>query len=314
MSVLIPTMSPSSKGISTGVHHRQTASRLYPSAHNRQNSRRPSADETVPKDGRGLEDLYWDNEDESFEVPDFHFDWGVAKEKTKMEMDVGLEDGLRSLGLDAVPLGKSAGQPDPIGSKTDTTPPSRGPHSAQSSTSSAHVMSMTDASTASASSLLPTPPNPGETAITRSISSQDSESSGSSGGQPGRTYASRSFQRVVSAPLARQRYEGELPHTGLDDISVRMSRVGAVWPDDGAVVSEYILTYAHRNNPSSTNTYLIRLFDPSRRQLHILFHSESLRYTWYHGAHYDIHSILYRSPARRTVAIWGSSEESHTTT
>jgi hypothetical protein len=144
-----------------------------------------------------LDKLTWENEDESFEVPDFHFDWGVAKEKTR-EMQR----------LEALSLG---------------TPPPR-PPSGQSSASSGHLL--TDASTATASSFIPTPPG--------TLGSTSSGSGGSNGIR--RSYGARSFQRVVSAPLARKHEE-----------DVRCGLDFKLMPDC-QIKCSYFTTYAHTHN------------------------------------------------------------------
>jgi serine/threonine-protein kinase TTK/MPS1 len=105
------------------------------------------------------------------------------------------------------------------------TPPQYGhrqPGSAQSSGSSARVVSLTDASTASASSMVPTPPYAASHLSRASLSSHHSGGSGSgnSGDRPlGRTYSSRPFQRHVSAPIDRNRLSGENSKDN-DDVSV----------------------------------------------------------------------------------------------
>lgn len=208
-----------------GSHHRLTTARSVSAAQGRQGHRRPSADDTSGKKDDGVEDLFWDNEDDSFEVPDFHFDWGVAKEKTWTDMRSGIGDGLSNLGStgkESTGARKSTAR-NTITPRTDTTPPSRAPPSTQSSSSSAHIMSLTDTSTASTTSLLPTPPNSSGSENSRSASSQGSASGGTGGARTGRIYASRNFQRVVSAPLTRQTNDIDTLDTRVDDIDVGAS-------------------------------------------------------------------------------------------
>lgn len=216
---------PSTNDIA-GSNYRHTASRSRSSAGSRQYSRRPGADEAGPSHSGALEGIYWDNEDDSFEVPDFHFDWGVAKEKTRTEMGMGSDNGLDRLHISQTTHKATSQIEDryPARTKTDTPSPMRHPNSAQSSASSAHVMSLTDASTASSSSLFPTPPNPILPMDARSLLSRTSEAGGSGSGRPGRTYGVRGFQRVVSAPLTHQKYEARGIGAASDDISVSCAK------------------------------------------------------------------------------------------
>ncbi len=213
--------------MSSAMQYRQTGSRSRSSHLNRHGNRRPSADDANLDNAGALEGLYSDNEDESFEVPDFHFDWGVAKEKTRTEMGSRVENNLEALTLSHLAVGETRRVPSAEMAipRADTTPPPRPLQSTQSSSSSAHIMSLTDASTASASSMIPTPPNPNSATNSGALSSHGSESSASGGGHPGRMYGVRSFQRVVSAPLTRQRYEGERVVAANDDISVSFSLI-----------------------------------------------------------------------------------------
>ncbi|KAK4686898.1 serine/threonine-protein kinase TTK/MPS1, partial [Tremellales sp. Uapishka_1] len=160
-----------------------------------------------------IEKLYWDNADESFELPDFHYDWETSKgKKPEVEAVARETSRLAEVSLNRFPntLRRSPSHP------AAGTPPSRTTPSAQSSASSAHVMSLTDGSSVSASSFVPTPPNAGILVEGRSVSSQGSGGSGSGG--TGRSYGgARKFQRVVSAPLTRQRYEEERYKAGGDE-------------------------------------------------------------------------------------------------
>lgn len=156
--------------------------------------------------------LYWDNEDDSFEVPDFHFDWGVAA-KEKSTLEAGTSSSIAALSLEDFDHHSSDAK------SVRDTPPSQSGHSNQSSTTSSHILSLTDASTASTSSLVPTPPSDnvplGSRAATRS------DITGGSG-QSSKSYSSRRFQRVVSAPIARGKHEENKHELDLDDLSVRL--------------------------------------------------------------------------------------------
>ncbi|WRT68921.1 uncharacterized protein IL334_005903 [Kwoniella shivajii] len=169
-------------------------------------------------------DNLWNQDDESFEVqvPDFHFDWGVEKgipeAKTESAQHVPFAK-FSSLSIKSNPSRLSSISPPgpsiaPISTSARSTPPPRLTHSARSSLSSAHVSSLTDASTASASSLAPTPPGSGLSVEVPSAFSHNLEAdgsgngsgSGSGSGGSGRIYGGgRKFQRVVSAPITRQR-------------------------------------------------------------------------------------------------------------
>ena len=206
-------------------HQRASTARAL-SALSRQGGRRPHADENSPDSGKGSEGFHWDIEDESFEVqvPDFHFDWGVAKEKTSTDMKCGLESRLEDLNLVRIsgPPSRHTQESDAIPLLANATPPLRYTHSEHSSASSAHLMSLTDSSSASASSLFPTPPNSGALLPSRSVSSRESDIGGGDSGRGRRVYGARSFQRVVSAPLTRQKYESEAIGLSADDTSVSL--------------------------------------------------------------------------------------------
>lgn len=161
--------------------------------------------------------LEWINDEDSFEMPDFHFDWGVTKEKAQTSAAKVLSKQLASLDINRVStkaLISSATTTTPPQAKgryaTINTPPLKGASSAQSSASSAHILSLTDASTASASSMVPTPPNLASATSSRSLASfvQEPEAG------PSRPYGTRPFQRVVSAPLTRRRED--IPTHALD--------------------------------------------------------------------------------------------------
>ena len=222
MATSIATMS-----IPTVVPHQHPPTVRGLSALGRHGGRRPSADENGPNSGKGVEGLYWDNEDESFEVPDFHFDWGVTKEKekTSTNMNMGLESRLEDLNLVqiVVPALRQSQESDVISVLANATPPLRYAHSERSSASSARVMSFDDASKASASTPLPTPPNSSAPLASRSMSSRQPDTGGSGSGQSGRMYGARNFQRVVSAPLTRQKYEFEGINSSADDTNVSLN-------------------------------------------------------------------------------------------
>nr|XP_019047916.1 TTK protein kinase [Kwoniella bestiolae CBS 10118]OCF26846.1 TTK protein kinase [Kwoniella bestiolae CBS 10118] len=165
----------------------------------------------------------WNEDDESFEVqvPDFNFDWklekgGKGKGKSNPTVDEPPVSRFSSISLGKTKSRPSSLSPPPpelaSSNHARATPPPRQSQSARSSLSSVQVASLTDASTASASSLVPTPPGSGFSSGVRSSSSQhlDSGGSGSGSGSSGRIYgAGRRFQRVVSAPVTRQKYESE---------------------------------------------------------------------------------------------------------
>ncbi|WWD06607.1 hypothetical protein V865_004700 [Kwoniella europaea PYCC6329] len=171
-------------------------------------------------DNGGLKEL-WNDDEDSFEVqvPDFHFDWEL--EKGNGGKSQGTVDEPPVSRFSAMSLGKTDSRPGslsppPAGisssSNARTTPPPRNIHSARSSLSSVQVASLTDASTATGSPLIPTPPGSGFSSGVRSSSSHhlDSGGSGSGSGSSSRIYGgSRRFQRVVSAPVTRQKYEGD---------------------------------------------------------------------------------------------------------
>ncbi|OCF72575.1 TTK protein kinase [Kwoniella mangroviensis CBS 8886] len=170
----------------------------------------------------GLKELWNDDEDSlEVQVPDFHFDWELEKgnkgigQASENEPPVSR---FSSLSLGKINSRPNSLSPPPAGilssssTNTRTTPPPRNIHSARSSLSSVQVASLTDASTATGSPLIPTPPGSGFSSGTRSSSSHhlDSGGSGSGSGSSSRIYGgSRRFQRVVSAPVTRQKYEGD---------------------------------------------------------------------------------------------------------
>jgi serine/threonine-protein kinase TTK/MPS1 len=158
-----------------------------------------------------------ENEDDSFEVPDFHFDWGVSKEKAKADGARELQEQMGILQLDRLRVPRE--QTPPYTAPDTHSTPQQPSGSAQSSASSIHVLALTDASTAFGSSLVPTPPGMEMPPLDRYSSlHQNAGSSGSSAA--GRTYGGRSFHRVVSAPLARPRPSEEMAD---HDDSVRPS-------------------------------------------------------------------------------------------
>jgi serine/threonine-protein kinase TTK/MPS1 len=176
-----------------------------------------AANAAVPSDR--LQDL-WENEDESFEIPDFHFDWGIKKDKVPQSISVnGISSSFSKLRLSQArqtSLSESTyGNPKP------TPPAASTPQSAHSSASSARIAGLTDASTASASSLVPTPPSASFSHSARSISR-----SGDEAGSQAPIFG-RQFQRVVSAPITRSRYESlEAPMVGDEaDVSTSQGRV-----------------------------------------------------------------------------------------
>ncbi|WWC73223.1 uncharacterized protein I206_107189 [Kwoniella pini CBS 10737] len=162
--------------------------------------------------------------DDSFEVevPDFHFDWKLDKDKVSAEKSASASRKSPSTHFASMSISESSNRPSSlsppshvsvISAASRATPPPRSSHSARSSLSSAQVTSLTDASTASGSSLAPTPPGSGFSIGTRSASSHGLDSGGSASGSGGsqRIYGAggRKFQRVVSAPIGRSKYEGD---------------------------------------------------------------------------------------------------------
>ena len=151
----------------------------------------------------GIEGLYWDNEDDSFEVPDFHFDWGMSKEKSTSPS--GAPKALHNQVKPSISLPDHSERPSPPDHALQKhgTPASHSGQSASSSASSDHLLSRTDASSFSSSSPAPTPPG---SLISRSLSGYRLED-GSGGivcGREPKTIGTRNFQRVVSAPISAQ--------------------------------------------------------------------------------------------------------------
>jgi hypothetical protein len=173
-----------------------------------------------------------EDDDIELEVPDFHFDYDWdAEEKKKASLELGGGDAKAKAtesgkgGVSSIALGRPSGPPRTYsglsdhrpgnGQSSDTHTPPQGYGSGfsnHSSTSSARVASLTDASTTSASSMVPTPPSALRHLSRASLSSHGSgngsgSGSGGSGDRPlGKTYggsSSRTFQRHVSAPLNR---------------------------------------------------------------------------------------------------------------
>ncbi len=204
------------------LRHRLTPSRSYPISFDHQTPPLTIANSIGESGGNEIEKLYWNDEDESFEVPDFHFDWGVIKDKTKTEDDAR-GSSLSSLRISSRKIDKHTTPP-----VNNTTPISQ-TRSGPSSASSAQILSLTDASTASASSLIPTPPAEGISLGGRSSSSHVSGGSKSGDlGSLGRSYGTRTFQRVVSAPLARSRVE-ETPYRRDSSDSYNVSRRSEIY-------------------------------------------------------------------------------------
>ena len=165
--------------------------------------------------------LEWINDEDSFEVPDFHFDWGVTKEKVETSSTKALSKHLASLDINRASskaVGSTATPPQ-LKNRYGTvnTPPLKVTSSAQSSASSAHILSLTDASTASASSMVPTPPNLTSATSSRSLTSLVQEPEAG----PSRPYGARTFQRVVSAPLTRRREDNSTHVLDRHDVSVK---------------------------------------------------------------------------------------------
>ncbi|WWC64160.1 uncharacterized protein I303_106768 [Kwoniella dejecticola CBS 10117] len=170
---------------------------------------------------RGGDLSIFKDDDDSIEVetPDFHFDWALDKDKKpkpapKAVNGQALSSRMATMSISRpTSLSPPAQSPTAANRSSRATPPPRGTHSARSSLSSVQVSSLTDASTVSGSSLVPTPPGSGLSIGTRSTSSNglDSGSSASGSGGSQRIYGAggRKFQRVVSAPISRTRYEGD---------------------------------------------------------------------------------------------------------
>lgn len=148
-------------------------------------------------------DMDWGNEDESFEVPNFHFDWGVVKDKSAPDhMEQSRKSSPRSQRSVAT---KSLGNQERLASHHRTysqTPPSNPSISGSSSVSSNErpenftghrMISWGDS-----------PAEPAARTGLRTGSDVElaASTSGNSAGA-GRMYGGRTFQRVVSAPLAR---------------------------------------------------------------------------------------------------------------
>ncbi|ORY26275.1 hypothetical protein BCR39DRAFT_541804 [Naematelia encephala] len=157
-----------------------------------------------------IEQLFWENDD-SFEVPDFHFDWGVAKDNKEKPVDRG----LRTLRLET----RVVRDESPLSSGAGNTPSSQGTQSMQSSASSGHILSSTNASATSSASLAPSPPH-GERSF-RHPTSPSRAGQLDRGGEQSNPRSNRAFNRVVSAPLSRaSRYSG---HSDVVDLSASAS-------------------------------------------------------------------------------------------
>ncbi|KAL7421178.1 Serine/threonine kinase mps1 [Cryptotrichosporon argae] len=111
-----------------------------------------------------LEQLFdGDDADESFEMPEFHFDWGLAKEKrSSKEVSLSSSKGDKLDALAALSIGRPAST-----ASAGVTPPSQAAYSAnsgsaQSSASSARQSTLASVSTAGTSPLMSSPPADGE--------------------------------------------------------------------------------------------------------------------------------------------------------
>ncbi|KAK1922453.1 kinase-like domain-containing protein [Papiliotrema laurentii] len=157
-----------------------------------------------------LDDLDWDKEDEeSFEVPDFHFDWGVAKEKPQADPGGGNEHpGKIDRAVNRhLAQSRTVQQSRP----SSQTPPSALSHSTVASASTSHLLESRQASSSPRDA-------PGSNAIVfdgsgstrfRSTSIAEDMASSSGSGGSGRIYGARSFQRVVSAPVQKTNPQNE---------------------------------------------------------------------------------------------------------
>jgi serine/threonine-protein kinase TTK/MPS1 len=157
-----------------------------------------------------LDDLDWDKEDEeSFEVPDFHFDWGVAKEKPQADPGGGKEHpGKIDRAVNRhLAQSRTVQQSRP----SSQTPPSALSHSTVASASTSHLLESRQASSSPRDA-------PGSNAIVfdgsgstrfRSTSIAEDMASSSGSGGSGRIYGARSFQRVVSAPVQKTNPQNE---------------------------------------------------------------------------------------------------------
>jgi len=158
-------------------------------------------------------DMDWAKEDDSFEVPNFHFDWGVAKEKTSTSTTshIGRRPSTRD---QSSVMGKVARVPE--GNVTNLpaishTPPSTLWTSGPSSAGSSQHRDRSSSSDHKSSSSYDSPAELAAMARLRSSSHVANESSDSGGsGTGGRMYGARTFQRVVSAPLTRSHLDNSL--------------------------------------------------------------------------------------------------------
>lgn len=176
---------------------------------------------------RGGDTVDEEDEDDDVQVPDFHYRWISEEEKEKLKAKADRSKSPNTAAPPPPPQQSTTSSRSMLSSLGRPTGSARSyshssvnehhtpPHqygrpaqtgSAQSSSSSKRVASLTDASTASASSMVPTPPYAASHHSRTSLSSQGSGSGGvNSGDRPAaRTYSSRPFQRHVSAPVARR--------------------------------------------------------------------------------------------------------------
>ena len=184
-----------------------------------------------------VENLYGGDEEESFEVevPDFHFDWGVAKEKTSTEVKIGVEKDMEGLNIlqDDASRAETDYKHENEHHRNHTSTPSRPPRPIRSSTSSVNeIPHISDTSNGSTSTAQLSPPpylddfnRGGSSSRAQSLEGYMVESESSSSGESrfARTYASRNFQRVVSAPVSRPKDDSQNLMVNINEMSVSNS-------------------------------------------------------------------------------------------
>ena len=160
------------------------------------------ASDTKPPESFG--DMDWGNEDESFEVPKFHFDWGVTKDRSASDSEAHLKSRMAT---DSSPtVARLLSTKDRILSHHraySQTPPS---NPSLSEPSSAASIVHSDKSMSSSHKASPSYGSDADligSAKSRQFYRAGDEQAGSNGnGTAGRSYGTRTFQRVVSAPVA----------------------------------------------------------------------------------------------------------------
>jgi hypothetical protein len=148
-------------------------------------------------------DMDWGNEDESFEVPKFHFDWGVTKDRSDSNFAEHSQKHATTVPPVVSRLPSSKGLVSSLRGAHSQTPPSS---TLMSFPSSATSSQDPDQSTSSGSRRSPSYGSdldlggPTRLRQIRNVKNGQNNSSGSD--TAGRSYGARTYKRVVSAPLA----------------------------------------------------------------------------------------------------------------